>query len=156
MKLCVWSPTASGHNRLSEFFGGWGWSHMLAGTLPVSLPPRVTSAIQIVPLACLSDSFPTQMAGLRIFVLGNILASWRVSLDFDLILITDWLVLIGESSESVLSASGKNPREALGAGLLAELALNCCFAEVPSVLTWTTLWTGLYKWAVHLLRCISF
>lgn len=86
---------------------------MLAGTLPVSLPPRVTSAIQVPPpptLACLSCSFPAQMVGLGIFVLGNIFVSWRVSLDFDLVRVTDGLVLVWESAESVLSASGERPQ----------------------------------------------
>jgi hypothetical protein len=90
---------------------------MLAGTLPVSLPPRVTSAIQVPPpptLACLSCSFPAQMVGLGIFVLGNIFVSWRVSLDFDLVRVTGGLVLVWESAESVLSASGKRPQRSFG------------------------------------------
>lgn len=110
---------------------------MLAGTLPVSLPPRVTSAIQVPPppptLACLSCSFPAQMVGLGIFVLGNIFVSWRVSLDFDLVRVTGGLVLVWESAESVLSASGKRPQRGFGSWALAEWALNCFFTRVPSV-----------------------
>lgn len=119
---------------------------MLAGTLPVSLPPRVTSAIQVIPpnthtQAWLSCSFPTQMVGLGIFVLGNILVSWRVSLDFDLIHVTDGLVLVWESSESVLSASGKRPQSGFGswapgrAGL--EPLLQWSAFHMNHIMNWT-------------------
>lgn len=116
MKLCVWSQTASGHNRLSEFFfrgeGGVDLTCLLGLCLYHCLPgSHLLSKYPPPPtLACLSCSFPAQMVGLGIFVLGNIFVSWRVSLDFDLVRVTDGLVLVWESAESVLSASGERPQ----------------------------------------------
>lgn len=90
MKPCVWSLTASGHNRLSEsvfFWGGvlishacWDFACVTASHGHICSPGA--------PFTCLSGSFSAQMVGLGDFVLGNVLVSWRVSLDFDLIPVT--------------------------------------------------------------------
>lgn len=65
-------------------------------------------------MACLSGSFSAQTVGLGNFILGSILVSWRVNLGFDLIPVTDGLVLVWESSESVLSVSEKRSQKSFG------------------------------------------
>lgn len=109
---------------------------MLAGTLPVSLLPKLTSALQVSPSHVYQVLSLHKWWDLGILCLGTFLClgglAWILTL---YLLQIDWYW--SGSPQSLFCQSVKrDPREALGAGVLAGLALNCFVTEeVPSLPT---------------------